>query len=151
MRAPRLSTILAIAMMIFVSSCKKDDPAPEQPGPTPVPTTPPYFTWTLNSSTVTVADSSFCYPSINTIDAFKGGNANSLEIRLSSFAAGSYIVNAVTGNQLEYQSGTQVYTGTGTVAITANEAKSVSGSFTCSLNSNTLTSISGSFAAVPKR
>jgi hypothetical protein len=144
--------VLLLAFSAITVSCKKDDPEPEDPSnPTPVPTTPPYFTWTLNTNIVTVADSSYCYPSITTIYAFKGGNANSVEIRLSSFATGNYVVNAVSGNQLEYQSGTQLYNGTGTVAISASEATNLSGSFTCSLNGGTLNAISGSFAAVPKR
>jgi hypothetical protein len=138
-------------LALIISSCAKDDPEPVEPEPTPVPTVPPFFSWATNGTLTTVADSSHCYPSSNVIFAFKSGNSNSLEIRLSAFSVGTYAVNSVTGNQLEYQLGSQVYNGTGTVNINASPATKLSGSFTCALNGGTLSSITGTFADVPKR
>ena len=149
---PALAALLLLAVAFVPVACAKDEPEPVDPvGPTPVPTDPPYFTWTTGANNVTVADSSFCYVSNHVIFAFKGGNSNVLEIRLSGFSTGNYIISSATGNQVEYQTGTQVYNGTGTVNISASEATKLSGSFTCQLSGGTLTAMSGSFAAVPKR
>jgi hypothetical protein len=84
--------------------------------------------------------------------AFKGGNAHSMEIRLSDFTTGNYLINSVSGNQLDYQVGTTVYTGSnGTLNISANSPGTINGTFTCALSGGTITSIKGTFAEVPKR
>jgi hypothetical protein len=144
---------LSILSALFIISCAKDKKEPEDPGSTtPVPTTPPYFSWTVSGGQTTVADSSFCYVSSNAVDAFRGGNSNSIEIRLSAFTTGTYVINSVSGNQLDYQLGTKVYTGSnGTVNITAATSSKITGNFNCSLSGGTITSISGTFADVPKR
>jgi hypothetical protein len=140
-----------VTLILITASCAKDDPEPVDPGNPSIPTDPPFFTWTTNGTLTTVADSSHAYVSSNVIFAFKSGYTNSLEIRLSGMGTGTYPVNSVSGNQLEYQLGSTIYTGTGTVNISASTSSKLSGTFTCALSGGTVTGISGSFTDVPKR
>jgi len=88
--------ISLFACMVLFNSCKKDDPLPEE-NPV-VNTTPPIFNWKLNNTTSLSSDSTFAYQNITTIFAYKGGNANSLEIELTSLNTGTYSISSATGN-----------------------------------------------------
>jgi hypothetical protein len=138
--------------LIVLSSCAKDEPEPADPNdPGTVPTLPPYFTWKVNNGSQVVADSSHCYVKSNVIFAFRNGNANTVEINLASMSVGKYLINTSSGNELKYQTGSLVGTGTGTVNILTSGQDRISGDFNCALSGGTLTSITGTFTDIPKR
>jgi hypothetical protein len=144
--------LVASASMLLLSACAKDEPEPEEPATPPVVNPdPPYFRWTTSAADFTEADSAHAYVNSNVIFAFKNNAGKSMEVRLSSMNTGTYAISSASGNQLEYQTGSTIYTGNGTFNITESSASKLSGKFDCTLNGGVLSAISGSFVGIQKR
>jgi hypothetical protein len=140
------------ASMLLLSACAKDEPEPQEPATPPVVNAdPPYFRWTTSVADFTEADSAHAYVNSNVIFAFKNNTGKSMEVRLSSMNTGTYAISSSSGNQLEYQTGSTIYTGNGTFNITESSTSSLSGKFDCKLSGGVLSAISGSFVGIQKR
>jgi hypothetical protein len=141
---------IAVVLTASMISCAKaeKEPDPVDPGPSePAPT----FDWSPSSGGTIVADSGYFIKAYNEVVAFKNGNNNVVDIRLSDSQSGTYTISSTSGNQLDYQVGSKTYTGTvGTVTLVNNSSK-MSGSFSCSLAGGTVTAISGHFSNIPVR
>jgi hypothetical protein len=149
MRKIFFMTVVA-AITLSVLSCAKAEKEPEPEDP--VPSEPaPVFNWDPAGGSHTVADSGYFIKAYNEIVAYKNGNSNLVDIRLSDSKSATYTISSSTGNQLEYVVGSKTYTGTfGTVTLVNNNTK-ISGSFSCALSGGSITSVSGQFSDIPAR
>ncbi|MCC6372668.1 MAG: hypothetical protein IT236_16815 [Bacteroidia bacterium] len=142
--------ISLFACIVLFNSCKKDDPLPEE-NPV-VNTTPPIFNWKLNNITSLSSDSTFAYQNITTIFAYKGGNANSLEIELTALNTGTYSISSATGNAFTLVSGNVSHkASSGSVIITTNANNKLSGTVSVAFSTGTITTLTGDFTDVTKR
>ena len=150
------STMLAVALAIIFTACKKksSDPEPETMTTTTGSGTPASsgFTWTPSGGSAVVADSAFYYQQYNTIYAYKNGVANYLEINLTALSVASYSVSSSSGNALTYISGSNyISASSGQINLTASANNKISGNFSTPLSSGAVASVAGQFVDIPKK
>lgn len=145
-------SFLLIATLYFTGCAKKENEVPEDNNNTTTTTNTTSFGWVPTGGVTLKADSSYFVASYNNIVAFKGGNSNIVDIKLSDLQVGTYSISTLTGNSLEYITGGSTYSATsGSVSIAANNGTKLSGTFSCALSGGTLTSLSGDFTDIPKK
>lgn len=151
MLSKKLSLGVVIVVLTFlIVSCAKDETQPTPTTNNPTKITYGNFQWTYNGST-TIADSAICYLQITTLFAYKSGTLSTIELNLSDVVAGTYPVNAASGNELKFvNNGTNLSASTGTVEITNNTGSKITGNFSGKFGTST-NSITGQFSDVQFR
>jgi hypothetical protein len=147
-----LLPLLCAAALFLVGCAKKEDEVPENTSTSTTSTSTTSFGWAASGGSTLKADSSYFVQAYNNIVAYKGGNNNVVDIKLSDLKVGTYSLSTLSGNSLEYVTGNSTYSATGgTVSIGANTGTKLSGTFSCALSGGTLTALSGDFTDIPKR
>jgi hypothetical protein len=145
------SSLLLFCALFFVTCKKESDPEPEPENNNPA--NPGDFRWKTSGGATVVADSAYYYSQFTTIYAFKNGTSTSIEVNLSSLAAGSYSLSSATGNVLTYVQNASTFTsaaGSFNIANTSNNK--LSGDFDCSISNGSIaTTLSGTFNTIPHR
>ena len=138
--------------LLLIGCAKKEDEVPENTSNTSTTTSTTSFGWAASGGSTLKADSSYFVQAYNNIVAYRGGNNNVVDIKLSDLKVGTYSLSTLSGNSLEYVTGNTTYSATGgTVSIGANSGTKLSGTFSCALSGGTLTALSGDFTDIPKR
>lgn len=141
-----LIALLTLALNLAFSSCKKDEPTPEEPTPTDSTGTPPpavdstHMSWTAlvggNSFVVDTSSVDYTFESDHHVFAGQDSEGNTILMTLASLEPGSYNIDFDDAVIL-YSTATTTYSGgfdpDGTIVITHNENNMISGTFEAQL------------------
>ena len=143
----RTLALCSLFLLLLITGCAKEDTQPNSPT---TPASAANFSWTVNGVTTT-ADSAICYLQLTTVYAYKNGLSQTIELNLSDVISDTYPVNAVSGNEIKYVSGSSnLSVSSGTVNITNNSGSKLNGNFTGTFPAGG-GSISGQFTDVAFR